>query len=168
MCFLLFLALFPSLSLSLPLSLSLSLPFPTAKPTRLHNTETLDPRYADQYPLVNKKLNIPFILHEHINHPENCDVSTHLRTAALAVGMSGYRYASVFFSFSFLFGCVGDSRELGILVCRASEREIERMGVRARERKRHRQRGREGGRERGLETVIRKRMDWCVILSAKR
>lgn len=34
----------------------------------------LEPYYADQYPTNNKKLNIPYLLHLHINHPENSSI----------------------------------------------------------------------------------------------
>ena len=37
----------------------------------LSPNDTLASLYCDQYPLVNKKLNIPYILHLHINHPKN-------------------------------------------------------------------------------------------------
>jgi hypothetical protein len=35
---------------------------------------TLEEKYAAQFPLAEKKLNIPFILHKHINHVANLDV----------------------------------------------------------------------------------------------
>jgi serine/threonine protein kinase len=53
--------------------------------------ETLDPLYTAQYPLVQKKLNIPFILHQHINWPENRGILTRLQRGLLEHGTSAYR-----------------------------------------------------------------------------
>jgi serine/threonine protein kinase len=53
--------------------------------------ETLDPLYTAQYPLVQKKLNIPFILHQHINWPENRTILPRLQRGLLEHGTSAYR-----------------------------------------------------------------------------
>jgi hypothetical protein len=53
--------------------------------------QTLDPHYCAQFPVVNKLLNIPFILHAHINRAENRAVLPLLRKGALQVGASAYR-----------------------------------------------------------------------------
>eukprot|EP01113_Clastostelium_recurvatum_P047394 TRINITY_DN8444_c0_g1_i1.p1 TRINITY_DN8444_c0_g1~~TRINITY_DN8444_c0_g1_i1.p1 ORF type:complete len:216 (-),score=52.68 TRINITY_DN8444_c0_g1_i1:189-743(-) len=44
----------------------------------LTTNHTLEPLYVDQFPLNNKKMNIPFILHLHVNHPSNEEVISEL------------------------------------------------------------------------------------------
>lgn len=61
---------------------------------------TLDPLYSDQFPMVAKKLNIPFILHLHINHPQNEAMISELVSATQAMGyvsevQSPYFYSSI-------------------------------------------------------------------------
>ena len=51
-------------------------------------SDTLDDRYFDQFPLQNKKMNIPFILSKHINHPANKDIVAPLMIEARNVGRS--------------------------------------------------------------------------------
>jgi len=55
----------------------------------------LDDRYADQYPVVHKKLNVPFILHEHVNQPENAPIVPHLVKGALKLGPSAFQIAKL-------------------------------------------------------------------------
>eukprot|EP01105_Mastigella_eilhardi_P019982 TRINITY_DN4728_c0_g1_i4.p1 TRINITY_DN4728_c0_g1~~TRINITY_DN4728_c0_g1_i4.p1 ORF type:complete len:1345 (-),score=379.66 TRINITY_DN4728_c0_g1_i4:118-4152(-) len=40
----------------------------------LSNTGTLDPTYSDQFPVANKKQNVPFLLALHVNNSNNCGI----------------------------------------------------------------------------------------------
>ena len=51
----------------------------------------LDPAYCDQYPWERKLQNIPFILHHHLNHPENRDLLPRLLPALHALGSPAMR-----------------------------------------------------------------------------
>lgn len=48
--------------------------------------ETLDSRYIDQYPVQRNMLNIPYCLHQHINHPSNEQVIPYLHSEVKKLG----------------------------------------------------------------------------------
>lgn len=52
---------------------------------------TLQPLYTDQFPVNNKKLNIPFLLHSHINHPANGPIIPELVERSLEMKEGAYR-----------------------------------------------------------------------------
>eukprot|EP00026_Physarum_polycephalum_P001048 Phypoly_transcript_01049.p1 GENE.Phypoly_transcript_01049~~Phypoly_transcript_01049.p1 ORF type:complete len:1112 (+),score=220.65 Phypoly_transcript_01049:278-3613(+) len=58
---------------------------------------TLDPLYSDQFPMVAKKLNIPYILHLHINHPQNEAMVSELVSATQAMGTPYFRLLKLLF-----------------------------------------------------------------------
>jgi len=51
---------------------------------------TLEPLYSDQFPLNNKKHNVPFLLRMHLNHPLNRDIIPELADATRELGRSEY------------------------------------------------------------------------------
>ena len=52
---------------------------------------TLEPLYSDQFPLNNKKLNIPFLLRYHLNHPANANIIPLLFEKVVEMGQSEFR-----------------------------------------------------------------------------
>eukprot|EP00211_Chloroparvula_japonica_P005059 CAMPEP_0119120296 /NCGR_PEP_ID=MMETSP1310-20130426/1392_1 /TAXON_ID=464262 /ORGANISM="Genus nov. species nov., Strain RCC2339" /LENGTH=826 /DNA_ID=CAMNT_0007109765 /DNA_START=33 /DNA_END=2513 /DNA_ORIENTATION=- len=52
---------------------------------------TLEENYIVQYPLTEKKINIPFILHQHINHPANSDILLNLIKRVRELGPAEFR-----------------------------------------------------------------------------
>jgi hypothetical protein len=60
---------------------------------------TLEEKYVAQYAITEKKLNIPFILHKHINHPANMDVVDPLIQVLFYFPIFLFSY----FPFNFLF-----------------------------------------------------------------
>ncbi|KAL6064721.1 NEK protein kinase [Balamuthia mandrillaris] len=57
----------------------------------LSPNDTLESLYNDQFPLNNKKLNIPFYLSMHINHPANAGIIPELTSKTLELGTSPFR-----------------------------------------------------------------------------
>jgi len=51
----------------------------------------LDPKYCDQYPWDRKLQNIPFVLHHHLNHPDNRDILPQLLPALHELGAPAFR-----------------------------------------------------------------------------
>jgi len=51
----------------------------------------LDPKYCDQYPWDRKLQNIPFVLHHHLNHPDNREILPRLLPALHALGAPAFR-----------------------------------------------------------------------------
>jgi serine/threonine protein kinase len=51
----------------------------------------LDPKYCDQYPWDRKLQNIPFVLHHHLNHPDNREILPCLLPALHALGAPAFR-----------------------------------------------------------------------------
>ncbi len=51
----------------------------------------LDPKYCDQYPWDRKLQNIPFVLHHHLNHPDNRELLPLLLPALHALGAPAFR-----------------------------------------------------------------------------
>ncbi|KAL4536328.1 hypothetical protein Ndes2526A_g05859 [Nannochloris sp. 'desiccata'] len=51
----------------------------------------LDPKYCDQYPWDRKLQNIPFVLHHHLNHPDNREILPRLLPALHALGAPAIR-----------------------------------------------------------------------------
>ena len=51
----------------------------------------LDPGYCDQYPWDRKLQNIPFVLHHHLNHPDNRSLLPHLLSALQPLGAPALR-----------------------------------------------------------------------------
>ena len=52
---------------------------------------TLEEKYIVQYPLTEQKQNIPFILHQHINHPANSDIVSELIHETRELGHAEFR-----------------------------------------------------------------------------
>mmetsp|Transcript_18645 Transcript_18645/g.25756 ORF Transcript_18645/g.25756 Transcript_18645/m.25756 type:complete len:973 (+) Transcript_18645:2-2920(+) len=57
----------------------------------IRSNGTLEEKYTGQFPLTQGKLNIPFILHKHINHPANMDVVEPLVKMVQDAGDAEYR-----------------------------------------------------------------------------
>eukprot|EP01088_Endostelium_zonatum_P014717 TRINITY_DN3332_c0_g1_i2.p1 TRINITY_DN3332_c0_g1~~TRINITY_DN3332_c0_g1_i2.p1 ORF type:complete len:1535 (-),score=318.61 TRINITY_DN3332_c0_g1_i2:98-4702(-) len=57
----------------------------------LRPNHTLEPLYTDSYPLNNKKMNIPFYLSRHINHPANAPIIPELCEKTLLLGETPFR-----------------------------------------------------------------------------
>jgi hypothetical protein len=51
---------------------------------------TLEPLYSDQFPLNNKKHNVPFLLRMHLNHPLNRDIIPELAEATCELGRTEF------------------------------------------------------------------------------
>ncbi|KAF2073302.1 hypothetical protein CYY_005379 [Polysphondylium violaceum] len=64
----------------------------------LNSNQTLEHSYSDQFPIVAKKLNVPFILHMHINHPDNEKIIPELTTRTHEMGPNHFRILKLLFS----------------------------------------------------------------------
>jgi len=64
----------------------------------LNSNQTLEHLYSDQFPIVAKKLNVPFILHMHINHPANEKIIPELTTRTHEMGQNHFRILKLLFS----------------------------------------------------------------------
>ena len=57
----------------------------------LSPSNTLEPLYSDQFPLDNNKLNIPFLVRQHLNHPANSSILPRLVTETIKMGRNEFR-----------------------------------------------------------------------------
>ncbi|EGG14454.1 putative protein kinase [Cavenderia fasciculata] len=64
----------------------------------LNPNQTLEHYYSDQYPILAKKLNVPFILQSHINHTQNEHIIPELCEKTLEMGPNHYRILKLLFN----------------------------------------------------------------------
>ncbi|KYQ93892.1 putative protein kinase [Tieghemostelium lacteum] len=64
----------------------------------LNSNHTLEHLYSDQFPLVAKKLNVPFILHLHISYPENEKIIPELCKKTHEMGPNYFRLLKLLFN----------------------------------------------------------------------
>eukprot|EP01132_Coremiostelium_polycephalum_P007428 gene7428-9130_t len=64
----------------------------------LNSNQTLEHLYSDQFPIVAKKLNVPFILQLHINHHDNEKIIPELAQKTYEMGPNYYRILKLLFN----------------------------------------------------------------------